>query len=90
MLKSTITVLFVITVVAFSVVSASILDASSNMNTAAYTPKKGHSSIYLNSYIKNCDDASYFIIVVLLSCPLSVTMHASIIIHVIRLTIKPK
>ena len=69
MLKSTITVLFVITVVVFSIVSASIEDASSDMNTAVYAPKKGHSSIYLNSYIKNCDDASYFIIVVLLSCP---------------------
>jgi hypothetical protein len=44
MLKSTITVLFVITIVAFSLVSANIFAASSNMNTAAYAAKKGHSS----------------------------------------------
>jgi hypothetical protein len=44
MLKSTITILFVITIVAFSLVSANIFAASSNMNTAAYAAKKGHSS----------------------------------------------
>jgi hypothetical protein len=40
MLKATITVLFVITIVAFSLASANIIAASTNVNIAAYAVKK--------------------------------------------------